>query len=229
MKIALVGGTGDIGMGFAMRWGQKHEIIIGSRSAEKAKESATLFKEQLGAAGNIQGNDNASAIASADAVVLCVPYEHLAYVTSGLRGSYNSQLVISPVVPMTYNGKFFQYQPPSEGSAAMQARSLLPPDVKVVSAFHTICAAALQDIDRVMKADVFICGDDAQSVEITAQLAEEIKSLRPLIAGPLAASSMTESLTPFLLNVARKNKIKDAGIAVVSERPPKKDLAVLQQ
>ena len=69
-----------------------------------------------------------------------------------------------------------------------------------------------------MKADAFICGDDAQAIDMAMQLAGEIKSLRPLKAGPLAASSMVESLTPFLLNVARKNKIKDAGIAVVSER-----------
>ncbi len=218
MKIALVGGTGDIGMGFAVRWGQKHKIIIGSRSVDKARESAAKMMQLFGAVGNVQGTDNASAIASADVVVLCVPYEHLAYVTSGLSDSYNSQLVISPVVPMTYNGKFFQYQPPSQGSAALQARSLLPQSVKVISAFHTICAAALQDIDRVMKADIFICGDDAQAIDITTQLAGEIKSLRPLNAGPLAVSPMVESLTPFLLNVARKNKIKDAGIAVVSER-----------
>ena len=218
MKIALVGGTGDIGMGFAVRWGQKHEIIIGSRSVDKARESATKMMQLFGAVGNVQGTDNASAIASADVVVLCVPYEHLAYVTSSLSDSYNSQLVISPVVPMTYNGRFFQYQPPTQGSAALQARSLLPQGVKVVSAFHTICAAALQDIDRVMLADIFICGDDAQAIDITTQLAGEIKSLRPLNAGPLAVSPMVESLTPFLLNVARKNKIKDAGISVVSER-----------
>jgi len=218
MKIALVGGTGDIGMGFAVRWGQKHEIIIGSRSVDKARESATKMMQLFGAVGNVQGTDNASAIASADVVVLCVPYEHLAYVTSSLSDSYNSQLVISPVVPMTYNGKFFQYQPPTQGSAALLARSLLPQSIRVVSAFHTICASALQDIDRVMLADIFICGDDAQAIDITTQLAGEIKSLRPLNAGPLAVSPMVESLTPFLLNVSRKNKIKDAGIAVVSER-----------
>ena len=218
MKIALVGGTGDIGTGFAVRWGQKHEIIIGSRNVDKARESAAAVLQLLGEVGNVQGTDNASAIAAADVVVLCVPYEHLASVTTGLLDSYKSQLVISPVVPMIYNGKFFQYNPPSEGSAALQARSLLPKGVRVVSAFHTICAAALQDIDRVMKADAFICGDDAEDIDITAQLAGEIKSLRPLNAGPLAVSSMVESLTPFLLNVARKNKIKDAGIAVVSER-----------
>jgi len=218
MKIALVGGTGGIGTGFAVRWGQKHEIIIGSRNVDKARESAAAVLHLLGEVGNVQGTDNASAIVTADVVVLCVPYEHLASVTEGLSEAYKSQLVISPVVPMIYNGKFFQYRPPIEGSAALQARSMLPEGVRVVSAFHTICAAALQDIDRVMKADAFICGDDAEDIDITAQLAGEIKSLRPLNAGPLAVSSMVESLTPFLLNVARKNKIKDAGIAVVSER-----------
>ena len=218
MKIALVGGTGDIGTGFAVRWGQKHEIIIGSRNVDKAKESAAAVLQLLEGVGNVQGTENASAVAAADVVVLCVPYEHLASVTTGLLDSYRSQIVISPVVPMIYNGKFFQYQPPAEGSAALQARMLLPKGVRVVSAFHTICAAALQDIKRVMKADVFVCGDDAEAMEIAVELAGEIKSLRPLNAGPLAVSSMVESLTPFLLNVARKNKIKNAGITVVSEQ-----------
>ena len=49
-------------------------------------------------------------------------------------------------------------------------------------------------------------------------LTREVKSLRPLNAGPLAVSAMVESLTPMLLNVARRNKIKDAGITIVSER-----------
>jgi 8-hydroxy-5-deazaflavin:NADPH oxidoreductase len=217
MKIALVGGTGDIGTGFAVRWGQKHEIIIGSRNVNKAKESAAAISQLLVEA-DVRGTDNADAVAAADVVVLCVPYEHLLSVTSGLSDSYKSQLVISPVVPMTYNGAFFQYHPPAEGSAALQVRSTLHEDVKVTAAFHTICAAALQDKDRVMKADAFICGDDAEAIDIVIELAGEIKSLRPLKAGPLAASSMVESLTPFLLNVARKNKIKDAGIAIMSER-----------
>jgi NADPH-dependent F420 reductase len=214
MKIALVGGTGDIGTGFAVRWGQKHEIIIGSRNEDKARESAAAIMQME--AANVRGMDNAGAVAEADVVVLCVPFEHLTSVTGDLRDFYQSQIVISPVVPMIYNGRFFQFNPPAEGSAAMLARSLLPEGVRVVSAFHTICAAALQDRERVMKGDAFICSDEAEAIDITAELAGEIKSLRPLKAGPLAASPMVESLTPFLLNVARKNKIKNAGIAVIS-------------
>ncbi|MHB8117189.1 MAG: NAD(P)-binding domain-containing protein [Methanothrix sp.] len=54
MKIALVGGTGDIGTGFAVRWGQKHEIIIGSRNVDKARESAAAALQLLEAVGNVR-------------------------------------------------------------------------------------------------------------------------------------------------------------------------------
>ena len=217
MKIALVGGTGDIWTGFAVRFMQNHEIIIGSRKADKAQESANAINELVGPKGNVWGTDNGSAVAAADAVVLCVPYEHLNSATSDLSSSYNSQLVVSPVVPMSYNGKFFQFNPPAEGSAAMRAKSLLPEGMRIVSAYHTICAAALQAREQVLKADVLICGDDAEAVDTVVGLTGEIKSLRPLIVGPLAASALVESLTPMLLNVARKNKIKEAGITIVSE------------
>jgi NADPH-dependent F420 reductase len=218
MKIALVGGTGDIGMGFSVRWGVNHEIIVGSRKEDKAKESAAMAMELLGKDANVRGTDNGSAVLASDVVVLCVPYEHLVSVTRDLKASYSGQLVISPVVPMNYNGKFFQYNPPNEGSAAMQIKSLLPEGIRVVSAFHTICAAALQAPDRELKADVFICGDEPEAIDVVKCLTQEVKSLRPLNAGPLAVSTMVESLTPMLLNVARRNKIKDAGITIVSER-----------
>ena len=123
MKIALVGGTGDIGTGFAVRWGQKHEIIIGSRNVDKAMKSAAMVLQLLGAAADVRGMDNASAIAAADVVVLCVPYENLDFVTADLFASYMNQLVISPVVPMIYNGKFFLYQPlPREAQPCGRAR-----------------------------------------------------------------------------------------------------------
>jgi NADPH-dependent F420 reductase len=218
MKIALVGGTGDMGTGFAVRWAANHEIIIGSRKAEKAEESAALVNKLLASDGKVQGTDNGSAIALADVVVLCVPYEHLVSVTQDLREFYSSQLVISPVVPMSYNGKFFEFNPPKEGSAALQARALLPEGMRIVSAFHTICAAALQRKDQELETDVFICGDDPDAVSLVSGLGQEIKKLRPLNVGPLAASALVESLTPMLLNVARRNKIRDAGIKIVSER-----------
>lgn len=219
MKIALVGGTGDIGMGFALRFAPAHEIIIGSRKADKAVESARDLLTKTNGQGKIWGTDNGSAIKAGEVVVLCIPYEHLVSVTTDLKDSYSDQLVISPVVPMAYTGKYFSFTPPAEGSAAMQARALLPEKVRLVSAFHTICAAALQDRERVLQGDVMICGDDKDAKDLASGLVREVKSLRPLDAGPLQASSMIESLTPMLLNIARRNKIKDAGIKIVQEWP----------
>jgi NADPH-dependent F420 reductase len=217
MKIALVGGTGDIGSGFAMRFAARHEIIIGSRKADKAIESAALVSNAL-PGRNVVGMDNKSAIESSDLIILCVPHEHLISVTSDLKGSYSDQIVVSPVVPMAYNGKYFAFTPPAEGCAALQVKSLLPDKTKIVSAFHTICAAALQDMNRSLQGDVMICGDDKESKEVVAGLVKEVNDLRPLDAGPLNASGLVESLTPMLLNVARRNKIKDAGIKIINER-----------
>ncbi len=220
MKIALVGGTGDIGTGFAVRWAAGHEIIIGSRKAEKAADGAKAVQQMLNSdqRARISSAENGRAIAGADVVVLCVPFEHVPSVTADLKGSYVNQIVISPVVPMTYNGKVFQFTPPAQGSAALLARSLLPESTKVISGFHTIAAAPLQDRARELKGDVFLSGDDLEAVETVAGLAREIKNLRPLKLGALETSALAESLTPMLLNVARKNKIKDAGISIVSER-----------
>jgi NADPH-dependent F420 reductase len=217
MKIALVGGTGDIGYGFALRWAAGHEIIIGSRKADKALDSAAQVLEMLGG-GKVGGTDNKNAVESADVVVLCVPYEHLGSVTTDLHSSYSDQLVISPVVPMSYSGKHFVFTPPPEGCAALQAKAQLPDGLKIVSAFHTICAAALQDRTRALQGDVIICGDDQEAKDLVASLVNEVKELRPLDAGPLSASGLVESLTPMLLNVARRNKIKDAGIKIIQER-----------
>ena len=219
MKIALVGGTGDIGTGFAVRFMSAHEVIIGSRKADKAIEKASAIMQLPGVDGNIRGTDNASAIAEADTVILCVPPEHMKSATCDLSSSFDRQIVISPMVPMIYDGKFFRFNPPPEGSSALQAKSLLPAQMRVVSAFHTVSAASLQARERELKGDVLICGDDAQAVDIVRSLALEIKSLRPLFVGPLAASPLVESLTPLLVNIARKNNIKEAGINIISERP----------
>ncbi len=80
-----------------------------------------------------------------------------------------------------------------KGSSALQAKSLLPPQIRVVAAFHTVPAAALQAKDRILKGDVLICGDDAEAVDMVRSLTMDIKNLRPLFVGPLAASSQVRA------------------------------------
>ncbi|NYT02466.1 MAG: NADPH-dependent F420 reductase [Methanosarcinales archaeon] len=220
MKIALVGGTGDIGEGFAVRWAPKHEIIIGSRKADKAESRAGEVLSGLQGRGlscQVRGTNNGSAIQESDLVVLCVPFETLDSVTRDLQKSYSDQIVVSPVVPMTCKA-YFDFTPPEGSYAAGLVRANLPETVRVVSGFHTIAAAALSDPDRVMNGDVLICGDDREAKGVVADLAREVKNLRPLDAGPLAVSRQVEVLTPLLLNVSKNNKMRQLGIKFIQEK-----------
>ena len=47
MKIGIIGGTGGMGKGFALRWCKKHEVIIGSRDAERAATAANEYSLSL--------------------------------------------------------------------------------------------------------------------------------------------------------------------------------------
>jgi NADPH-dependent F420 reductase len=217
VKISLVGGSGGCGSGFAMRWAAKHEIIIGSRSSEKAEASAKrisgcLFEQGVNA--HVIGTDNQSAIEEGDIIVLTVPSKFVYAVTDHLKDCYTDQIVISPIVPMC-RSDYFNYRPPLEGCSALQVERLLPSTVKMITAFHTISYAALQDLDKILKSDVIICGDDNESKDLVADLVREIKTLRPLDGGPLSASCQVEALTPLLLNIARLNNISNAGIQIV--------------
>ncbi|MGB9901461.1 NADPH-dependent F420 reductase [Methanothrix sp.] len=219
MRVALVGGTGDIGNGFAVRWSPHYEVIIGSRKAERARESAAdlgKYMRSLGIDTVLYGTDNANAIMDSDVVVLCVPPESLSMVTSDLRDCYSDQIVISPVVPMARTNHF-EYRPPPEGCAAFLVKSSLPASVRVVSAFHTIPARSLMDAERILRFDVPICGDDKDAKDVVAEMCRKIRDLRPLDAGPLSVSHQVEGLTPLLLNIARLNKMRRVGVQFVQE------------
>ncbi|MHC1631633.1 MAG: NADPH-dependent F420 reductase [Methanotrichaceae archaeon] len=219
MKIAVVGGTGDCGRGFVLHWSQKHEVIVGSRKAEKAEACAEDVITRLSDCGldaKVTGTDNGSAIEASDIVVLSVPYRFVESVTGGLKEHYSDQIVISPVVPMSRVEKHFEYTPPSQGSASLLVRELLPSTVKIVAAFHTISYAIFQDLDKVLTNDILICGDDEKAKKSVAVLVKEIKDLRPLDVGPLKVSAQIESLTPLLLNISRLNNMKNPGMKIVT-------------
>jgi len=81
-KIAILGGTGDIGEGLALRWAMAgHEIIIGSRKEERAKEAAERYISILREKGysdvKITGMENKDAAANAEIIVLSIPYEYV--------------------------------------------------------------------------------------------------------------------------------------------------------
>ncbi|UEC42307.1 MAG: F420-dependent NADP reductase [Methanothrix sp.] len=229
MKIAVLGGTGDFGVGLVMRWAGEHEIIIGSRGAERAEKAAEeiirILRER-GVDASIRGMKNADAVAESDLVVLSIPYNSAKPMVEELKGSFNDQIVVSPIVPMNRVGKRYMYTPPAEGSAALLIQKILPPSVRVVSAFHTVSSKAIRDMDNRLMGDVIIAGDDPESKRIVADLVRAIRDLRPLDGGDLKVAAQIEGLTPLLLNLAKVNgnAIKCPGIAVVLSCPTEKKI-----
>ncbi|MBN1322917.1 MAG: NADPH-dependent F420 reductase [Methanotrichaceae archaeon] len=218
MKIAIVGGTGDCGRGFIHRWAESHEMIVGSRKAEKAEEVAKNAKQYLqshGIEASIKGTDNRSAVEESDMAVLTLPFQFVKSTLLEIAECFSDQVVVSPLVPMSRKGKHFVFAPPAQGSAALLVQELLPASVRIVASFHTISHKAFEEKDRVLNGDVIMCGDDKEAKEMVAGLAKTVRNLRPLDGGPLEVASQLEALTPMLLNLSRLNKVRNAGIEIV--------------
>ncbi len=223
MKIGIVGGTGGMGEGFALRWCLKHDVIIGSREAQKAKEAAenyvNIAKQAYGPdtamAGSITGDDNISLAKNCDVLILSIPYEFIDDMCGKLASQVRSDcIVVSPIVPMTRTDTGFIYIPLEQGKkpAAEMVAERMAPRSRVVSAFHTISEVKLKKVGMNLDADTYICCDDQNVVAKLNQLVSEISGLRPVYLGPLSLTYQAEVLTPMLLNAAKQNKMKHPGI-----------------
>jgi len=220
MKVGLIGGTGGMGEGFALRWSSRHDVIIGSREVQKAKDAAETYtkvaKESYGnrMTGSITGDENLAVTKSSDILLLSIHYEHIADMCSQLSKQLRDDcIVITPIVPMEKTGAGFVYIPLEQAKkpAAEIVADNLPPRSRIVSAFHTISEARLKNITESLDSDTFVCGDDRNIVSTVNSLISEIAGLRPIYLGPLSISYQAEILTPMLLNSAHRNKIKNPG------------------
>ena len=234
MKIGIVGGTGGMGEGFALRWCANHQIVIGSRDKNKAAEVASnymkiaqeFYKDKIKSGsgeggigrGNISGDNNFDLAKDLDILILSIPYESINDTCSKLSQDISdSCIIISPIVPMKWTEKGFTYIPFEEGkkTAAELVADNFKSRSRIVSAFHTISEVKLKKLELTLDADTYICGDDTSVVEKIKELASEIQGLRPIYLGPLSMTYQAEVLTPMLLNGAKKNKLKNPGLKLV--------------
>lgn len=227
LKIAVLGGTGNIGEGLVLRLalqnlmdeGVKNEIIIGSRSSEAAEEAAKEALEELENCGfdtteiRITGNSNLEAAKAADLIVLTIRFDNVPSLLEEIRGAIEGKTLVSPVVPMAKAGPIFEYMPPAEGSAAQAIKEMTPESTKVVAAFHNIAARKLKDIVKCKAVnDSVICSDDEEAKKLVIELTRHMGCLKPLDGGPLKNANTIESLTPLLINLAKLNGMKDLGV-----------------
>jgi NADPH-dependent F420 reductase len=209
-KLAIIGGTGDLGMGLAVRLSKHYEVLIGSREEAKAQKSAEQVRVISG--GSVLGCTNDDAAGACDVGILAIPDLPTTEMLRDLAPSLRGKLVISPIVPMKFQDGVFSYTL-REGSAAEKVASAI--EARVASALHTIPAEKLLKHDQALELDVLVAADSRETFMEAAELISKIERLRPLHAGPLGVSRMVESMTPLLLNVGRFSKIRSPSIRIV--------------
>jgi len=219
MRIALLGGTGEIGEGLALRWGHDtdHDIVIGSRDPEKAREAADDYETELADRGvdtKITGFENAMAADRADVAVVAVPPYHVADTIEAVADSLaEGDIIVSPATGMQRDEDGFHYHPPDAGSVTAIAAAAAPDAVPVVGAFHNLAAGRLAALDADLGIDTLVVADDDDAKATVSGLAEDIEGLRALDAGGLGNAAEIESVTPLLINVAMNNDgLHDLGV-----------------
>ena len=183
MKVGIIGGTGGMGKGFALRWSQNHNVVVGSRDATRASESAAeytnLAKEAFGEIkGSISGSDNVTVAKESDVLILSIPYENIDTVCSGILSEIkDSCVVVSPIVPMTKTDVGFECVSIKDSKPFSYKLVLehMKDKSKLVSAFHVISEKKLVNPTLELDYDIFVCGDDKDSVEKVNELINEIK------------------------------------------------------
>ncbi len=214
--VAIVGGTGALGFGLALRLGhQQVPIVIGSRDAARAAESAGRAS-QLVPEGAFSGQPNQDAVKDVPLVILTVPFRNQSETLTNLKQSLRAgQLLVDATVPLAaaVSGRATRTLGVWQGSAAQQAQEMAPEGVTVLSAFHTVAAAQLADLEYDLDEDVLICGDRRDDKAKLAELIELIPGLRAVDCGRLEMARIVEQLTPLLISINARHKVQ-AGIKI---------------
>ena len=214
--VCIVGGTGALGFGLAVRFGRAGvPVVIGSRDGGRAQEAAARAAA-LVPDGSFAGLENAAAVADVELVILSVPFRSQSETLTNLKQALKpGQLVIDATVPLAaaVSGKATRTLGVWQGSAAQQAQEMVPEGVTVISAFHTVSAALLTDLEHDLDEDVLICGDRRADKDKLAELVERVDGLRAVNCGPLEMARIVEQLTPLLISINVRNKVR-AGIRV---------------
>ena len=208
-RIAVIGGTGPQGKGLGYRFARGgHDIVLGSRAAEKAETVAAEVTERLAGvdgAGTVTGASNADAVAACDVVLLAVPYDgHDELVaTLPLAG----KTVISCVNPLAFDkrGAHGRVINGGEGSAAESAQEIAP-EATVVGAFHNVSAVGLWGEEEYLDEDVIVVGDSVEAKQVAIDLAASVTGRPGVDGGKLRLARVLEPFTAVLISINRKYK-----------------------
>jgi NADPH-dependent F420 reductase len=205
MTVGVLGGTGPQGRGLATRWAHAGlRVVIGSRKAERAQHAAGEIAATAG--GSVVGLDNADCAATADIVLVALPWEGHADTLRSLRSLLAGKIVIDCVNPLGFDAKGPYALDVAEGSAALQAAALLP-DSRVTAAFHHVSAVTLADLTvPEVQLDVLVLGDDRAAIDVVRELADVIPGVRGIYGGRLRNARQVEAFTANVIAINRRYK-----------------------
>ena len=219
MSIAIIGGTGPEGSGLALRWARAGEkVVIGSRDAQRASATAEEIRKKTN--GDVSGAENKAACASAEIVVLTIPFAGHADMLKLLKPALQTgQILVDATVPLAVSvgGRVTRTLGVWQGSAAEQAAELAPEGVPVVAAFHNVAADLLRREGQV-DCDVIVCSDDKEAAAKVRALARKIPGVRALDGGKLENARIVEQITALIIGLNIRHK-SVAGIRITGLPP----------
>ncbi len=208
--LAILGGTGKEGPGLAARWAHAgYKVLIGSRQAEKAQQTASELNAKLGI-DSVEGLDNQAAALRAEICVLTVVQaahtEALNSLVEALQGKI--------LVDATARVDFRDVRPPELPAAARTAQTILGPGARVVAAFQNVPAHVLKkNLDQRLDTDVLVCSDDLEAAKAVMQLAED-GGMQAYFAGGLDNAVVVEGITGLLISINKHYGTKTASISI---------------
>jgi len=209
--IAILGGTGDQGLGLALRFAKAgRPVVIGSRKADRAIEAADEVRKAVPGA-DVSGHENREASTRAPIVILSVPFEHSAGTVKSVKEALSEgQILVSMAVPLAtaVGDGAARTLGIWQGSAAELVQSLVPPGVHVVSAFQNVSAHRLRELDEAVECDVVISGKKAPRQEVM-ELCRLIPGLRGVDGGPLSNARIVEDMTALLIGMNIRYKLPE--------------------
>ncbi|KAA1418433.1 NADPH-dependent F420 reductase [Mumia zhuanghuii] len=213
--VAVLGGTGPQGRGLARRFAAAGiRVVLGSRDAGRASDVAATLAESIGGgSAAVTGATNADAAAAGDIVLVAVPWDGHRELLVELAPQLAGKIVVDCVNPLGFDKQGAYALPVEEGSAAQQARAVLPDSI-VTAAFHHVSAVLLEDPEvTTVDTDVLVLGDDREATDLVQELASAIPGVRGVYGGRLRNAHQVEALTANLISVNRRYKVH-AGLRV---------------
>jgi len=217
--VAILGGTGDQGLGLAFRLGAAgRPVRIGSRKSPRAQDAAQQVRERFPDA-DVEGLENLEAVRQAQGgiVILSVPFEHTAPTLRHVRDALAPDtVVVSMAVPLAtaIGDAAARVLGIAQGSCAELCAALAPEGVSVVSAFQNVSAHRLLALDQAIECDVIVSGPKGPRQRVMA-LCEYLPGTRAIDGGPLSNARYVEQLTALLIGLNGRYKCPEgAGIRI---------------